>query len=112
MDNWVQESCSISAPTSDPEEPKTFNEAWNHQQQNIRNLWREAIKKDLNNMEYKKVWTEKQKHEIPTDRRLVGYKWMYKVKRDGTQRARLVALGYSQVPDIDFIEIFAPVVMM
>ena len=80
----------MSALTS---EPKTFNEAWNHQEPEIRNLWREAFKKELNNMEYKKVWTEKQKNEIPTDTRLVGCRWVFKVKRDGTQRARLVALG-------------------
>ena len=95
LDNWVQESCCMSALTSDAEEPKTFSEAWNHQEPIIRNLWREAIKKELYNMEYKKVWTEKQKNEIPTDRRLVGCKWELKVKRDGTNRTRFVALRNS-----------------
>ena len=32
------------------------------------------------------------------------------IKRDGTYRARLVALGYSQVPGLDFTDNFAPVV--
>ena len=35
---------------------------------------------------------------------------MFKVKRDGTQRARLVALGYGQVQSVDFTGNFAPVV--
>ena len=39
--------------------------------------------------------TEKQKNEILMDRRLVGCKWVFKVKRDGTHRARAVALRYS-----------------
>ena len=48
---------------------------------------------------------EKQKEKIPNDRRLIGNKWVFKVKRDGTYRARLVALGYSQI----HTDIFAPV---
>ena len=68
------------------------------------------MKKKLDNMEFKKVSTEKQKNEFPTDRRLVGCKWVFKVKRDGTHRARLVGLGYSQVPGIDFTTNFVPVV--
>ena len=74
LDSWVQEPCFMFSLTSDPEEPKTFSEAWSHQNQKTRNQWREAIKKELNNMEYKKVRTEKQKSEIPTDRRLAGCK--------------------------------------
>ena len=102
----------MSALTSDPEEPNTFYEAWNHHNPKTRNLCREAIKKELNSMESKKIWTEyeKQNNEIPTNRRLVGCKWIFKVKRDGTHRARLVALLYSQVPGMDFTENFAPVV--
>ena len=38
LDNWVQESCFMSALTSHPEEPKTFNEAWSHQEPKIKNL--------------------------------------------------------------------------
>ena len=44
LDDWVQESCFISALTSDPEEPKPFRESWNHQEPKLRNLQREAIK--------------------------------------------------------------------
>ena len=41
---------------------------------------------------------------------MIGCKWVFKIKRDGTYRARLVALGYSQVPGVDFTDNFAPVV--
>ena len=34
---------------------------------------------------------------------------MFKIKRDGTYRARLVALGYSQIPGIDYTDNFATV---
>ena len=32
------------------------------------------------------------------------------MKRDGRFRARLVACGYSQVPGVDFVESYAPVI--
>ena len=48
--------------------------------------------------------------DVPNDRMLIGCKWAFKIKRDGTYRARLVALSYSQVPCVDFTDNFAPVV--
>ena len=48
--------------------------------------------------------------DVPNDRRLSGCKWVFKNKRDGTYRATLVALGYSQVPSVEFTDNFAPVV--
>ena len=93
-----------------PYEPSNFNEAWNHQCLNERRKWREATTKELDCMENKKVWKNIHKTDLPNDRRLIGCKWVFKIKRDGTYRARLVALGYSQVPGVDFTDNFTPVV--
>ena len=36
-------------------------------------------------------------------------KWVFKEKRDGRFRARLVCLDYSQLPGVDFSDNYAPV---
>ena len=56
-----------------------------------------------------RVWRKIDKAKIPENRKLIGNKWVFKIKRDGTYRARLVALGYSQIPGIDYTENFASV---
>ena len=61
-------------------------------------------------MENKILWRAIHKTGVPKDRRLIGCKWVFQIKRDGTYRARLVALGYSQVPGVDFTDNFAQVV--
>ena len=48
--------------------------------------------------------------EILEGRKPIGNKWVLKIKRDGRYCARLVCLGYTQVPGIDFQDNFAPVV--
>ena len=55
------------------------------------------------------VWRKVDRKNIPNNRRLIGNKWVFKIKRDGTYRARLVALGYSQIPGVDYTDNFAPV---
>ena len=55
------------------------------------------------------VWRKIDKVMIPENRRLIGNKWVFKIKRDGPYRARLVALGYSQIPRVDYTDNFAPV---
>ena len=55
------------------------------------------------------VWRKTDRKKIPNNRRLIGNKWVFKIKRDGTYRARLVALGYSQIPGVDYTDNFAPV---
>ena len=57
----------------------------------------------------REVWRKTERKTIPNDRRLIGNKWVFKIKRDGTYRARLVALGYSQIPGVDYTDNFAPV---
>ena len=74
-------------------EPKTFQEAWHCQNEKERNTW---------------ITNKTRKKKIPNDKRLIGNKWVFKIKRDGTYRARLVALGYSQIPGVDYTDNFAP----
>ena len=51
----------------------------------------------------------RKKEFIPEGRRSIGSKWVFKEKRDSRFRARLVCLGYSQIPGVDFSDNYAPV---
>ncbi|KAL7571065.1 hypothetical protein ACA910_003779 [Epithemia clementina (nom. ined.)] len=110
IDDWLSEMCLVSAVTSDPDEPKDFQEAWHHPDLEARAKWRAAIKKELRCMREKGVWRKIDRRNVPPNRRLIGNKWVFKIKRDGVYRARLVALGYSQIPGVDYFDNFAPVV--
>ena len=110
MEDWIQETCLISAVTSRPTEPKTFQEAWHYPVESERGNWRVAIRKKIRSMIERGVWRKTDRKRIPSNRRLIGSKWVFKIKRDGTYRARLVALGYSQIPGVDYTDNFAPVV--
>ena len=109
MEDWIQETCLISAVTSGPTEPKTFQEAWHYPIKSDRNNWRAAIRKEIRSMINKGVWRKTDKAKIPKNRRLIGNEWLFKIKRDGTYRARLDALGYSQIPGVDYTDNIAPV---
>ena len=109
MEDWIEETCLISVVTSGPTEPKTFQEAWHCENEKDRNNWRTAIRKEMRSMIDREVWRITERNKIPNNRRLIGNKWVFKIKRDGTYRARLVALGYSQIPGVDYIDNFAPV---
>jgi hypothetical protein len=91
-------------------DPLTFDEAWDHLDPQERKMWRAAITKEFNDMKKRGVWRIISRTDVPTDRRLIGHKWVFKKKRNGVYRARLVALGYSQIPGVDFSENFSPVV--
>ena len=50
----------------------------------------------------------------PPSVNIVGSKWTYKAKKDASgtiihKKARLVAQGFLQVPEIDYFDTFAPV---
>jgi hypothetical protein len=91
------------------EEPSSFDEAWNHDDPKAIEKWRDAIKKELCDMDKQQVWEIIEKEDITEDRRTIKCKWIFKIKQNGIFRARLVACGYSQIPRIDFNESFAPV---
>ena len=93
MEDWIHETCLISAVTSGPTEPKTFQIAWHSPVEEERNNWQIAIRKEIKSMINRGVWRKIDKVKIPENRRLIGNKWVFKIKRDGSYRARLVALG-------------------
>ena len=47
MEDWIHETCLISAVTSGPTEPKTFQEAWHSPVEEERHNWQIAIRKEM-----------------------------------------------------------------
>ena len=109
MEDRIQETCLISAVASGPTEPKTFQETWHYPVESEKGNWRAAIRKEIRSMINRGVWSKTDRAKIPKNRRLIGNKWVFKIKRDGTYRARLVTLGYSQIPGVDYTGNFTPV---
>lgn len=97
----------VSAVNSYLSCPSRFNEAWNHPIDDSKIKWRQAIEKELSDMENKSVWEKVKRNTIPDNKKIIGNKWVFKVKSNGTHRARLTGLGYSQIPGIDFSENYA-----
>jgi hypothetical protein len=89
-------------------EPTTYEEAINCEKRENQIKWKSPIDKDLKEMEKRGVWEIIDEKDIPINCQCIK-KWIFKVKRNGIFRASLVACGYSQVPGIDFIAVFAPV---
>ena len=90
--------------------PVTFEDAWNHPKAYDRKKWRDVIVKEFKDMREKGVGKKVKLKEIPKNRRLIGCRWVHKLKRNGVFQARLVALGYSQIPSLDCTENYAPVI--
>ena len=113
LSNLVIEQNQITEIESKPDEliePTKFDQAWNHENPIQRKQWREAIGKEFNDMETRKVWRKVDRSDMPQDKRCVKCKWVFKIKRSGVFRARLVACGYSQIAGVDFMENYSPVV--
>ena len=58
-------------------------------------------------MNKRNVWKIVPIMELPNGRKPIGNKWVLKIKRDGRYQARLVCLGFTQIPGIDFQDNFS-----
>ena len=45
--------------------------------------------------------------QLPAGRKLVRMLWVYKIKRDGTLKARLCVMGSAQRPGVDFDQTYS-----
>ena len=106
----VVECAFVGGTLEGHENPSTFQEAWNHPDENERMMWRQAIRKEFKCMIRRGVWRHVKRNDVPENRRLVGCVWVFKKKRNGIYRARLCAQGFSQIPGIDHKDNFSPVI--
>jgi len=96
-------------PDTPSKDPITFQDAWNHPDPTEQHFWREAIRLEFRQMIKNKVWRKEGIDNLPSNRKGIGTKWVFKKKKNGVYRARLVVKGYDQIAGIDFQYNFAPV---
>ena len=94
-----------------PKDPVTIEDALTSPD---KSKWRHAMEMEVKPLKENDVW---ELVELPKDRKVVGSKWVYKIKTgaDGTiehYKARLVAQGFSQIFGTDYDETFCPVVRL
>jgi len=92
-------------------DPKSLKEA---KQSSDWPEWEKAIKTKLNTLHQMSTW---ELMEASKDRKPITNKWIFvqKYNKEGKllkYKARLVARGFSQVPEMDYNETFAPVVKL
>ena len=92
----------------DDHEPRSVDES--HSKHDW-SKWKEAIQVELDSLAKRKVFG----HVVPTpnDVKLVGYKWAFVKKHNDKNeitryKARLMAQGYSQRPEIDYDKTYSP----
>jgi hypothetical protein len=110
MMDHISDLVLVGATESGFTEPQNFQQAWNHPEIQEQKCWQQAIKKEYKDMINKEVWKKVSLSSVPANRRLLGSKWVFKKKRNGDYRARLVALGYNQIPGVDYTANYSPVV--
>ena len=73
-----------------------------------REEWKKACLEELKSLRAQKVF---KLTDLPKGRKVIKNRWVFDIKQDGRKKAHLVAKGFSQVEEIDFNEIFSPVVL-
>jgi hypothetical protein len=92
-------------------EPSTYKEAMSSSD---KTEWQESITKEVDTLLANDTFEVIDKSQVPKGRRIIKSKWVFKVKRDSqgnflSRKTRLVAKGFTQLPGVDYFEIFHPV---
>ena len=109
MEEESDDELAMSA--SLPDEPLTFAKALTRPDAE---KWRQAALEDLAAHQTNGTWTLVPR---PPGSKVIGSKWVFKVKRnaDGSIdrfMARLMAKGYNQWAEFNYLEVFAPTVRL
>ena len=93
LEDWIQATCLISAVTSGPTEPKPFQEAWHSPVEEERDNWQMAIRKEIKSVIDRGVWRKIERKNIPNNRRRIGNKWVFKVKKRWYLQSKVSGIG-------------------
>jgi hypothetical protein len=70
-------------------------------------IWVKAEEKELRNHSANSSWTTISRSEVPAGRRIHKLIWVYKLKRDGTAKARLCVQGNTLQSGVDYDQVFS-----
>ena len=108
--NIVSFALSVAEEIEGNSEPSSYSEAIISGDSN---KWMTAMHDEMESLEKNGTWDLV---KLPREKKPIRCKWVFKRKEgvspnDETRyKARLVAKGYSQIPGIDYNEVFSPVV--
>ena len=103
---WQVSSTSKDYSAQQIDVPKSYLEAVKDES------WVEAIKNELSSLIGNQTWVEVE--TVPENKKPISTKWVFTLKRDDQgnidkYKARLVARGFTQVFNRDYLETFSPV---
>nr|CAI44659.1 OSJNBa0061C06.9 [Oryza sativa Japonica Group] len=108
--NIVAYALSVAEDIEGNAEPSTYSEAI---VSDDCNRWITAMHDEMESLEKNHTW---ELVKLPKEKKPIRCKWIFKRKKgispsdEAMYKARLVAKGYSQIPGIDFNDVFSPVV--
>nr|AAT44282.1 putative polyprotein [Oryza sativa Japonica Group] len=106
----VAYALSVAEKIEGNAEPSTYSEAI---VSDDCNRWITAMHDEMESLEKNHTW---ELVKLPKEKKPIRCKWIFKRKEgmspsdEARYKARLVAKGYSQIPGIDFNDVFSPVV--
>ena len=71
--------------------------------------WKEVADREMESLGNHKVFDLVSSVSVPSEKKVIGTKWVFKVKADHTLKGRVVVQGWRQVPGIDCRWTYAPV---
>ena len=75
--------------------------------------WRVASDKEMASLKKNNIYillpATSPATSVPARHKIIGSRWVYKVKAENSHKGRVVVLGWGQLPGIDCGNMFAPV---